>query len=222
MSFDGTYNVLSESGKTLGTLTVCTDGLKTCFSLDCEVTNEIQRLICTCGNSPVSIGIPVPEYGRLKLSKCFSKAQLKSMGMTEISSATLIPAAAPLSGIIKKDCAEENSPNSESAHSDKDACDNAADASFSPADEKTIPSGTPDGWECENNPSRFFKDPHVVSLCRGIQGALWKNSGKADLLAIPVSESSAFPLSTFLCFGEPMVYGQNRYIVFKIENGMPV
>lgn len=70
------------NGREAGKLTVRKEGLVTCFEADCEYAEGIIRLWVRGEGCSAPLGVLRPENGRLKLSKRFTKNQLRSFPKT--------------------------------------------------------------------------------------------------------------------------------------------
>ena len=87
MSFSEKYPVSDNMGE----LKVREDGLFLSFSYTCAKVAEPSRLVICCGENTLSLGIPVPESGVLRLSKRVSLSALRRSGIGRIEKARLVP-----------------------------------------------------------------------------------------------------------------------------------
>lgn len=87
MSFSEKYPVSDNMGE----LKVREDGLFLSFSYTCAKVAEPSRLVICCGENTLSLGIPVPESGVLRLSKRVSLSALRRAGLGRIEKARLVP-----------------------------------------------------------------------------------------------------------------------------------
>ncbi len=82
----GKYEVF-YNGSSVGNLSVSESGIKFLFECTCSLPgNTVFRLVCVSFNTPVSIGILIPQDSVLKLKKSFSKNELLSLGLKNITS----------------------------------------------------------------------------------------------------------------------------------------
>ena len=89
----GNYNVYCN-GVCVGNLSADTVKLYTEFCCECSICDGgVMRLFVISGDRRVSLGIPTPEDGKLKLRRSFSQCELDSLGLFSIDSAFLEPAA---------------------------------------------------------------------------------------------------------------------------------
>jgi|GEM_PF-810663 len=215
MSLNGTYSVLSDSGAPAGTLTVTESGLHTHFRFEGDLVPAVSRLMATAAGRTVSLGIPVPEAGRLRLDRTMSRTQLRAMTLTEIGQVLLLPLTAPLPESAPPAEKTPEAPTEEGPRA-------ASPAEPEETEQPPAPADGGEGWRREPDPGRLFTDPAVAALCRSVAGALVREEDGQTQLAIPVHESGAFPLTSFLCLGTPATIGGAPYVVFTVKNGAPV
>ena len=76
---NGEYPVIID-GKNQGTLSVWREGLMTVFEADCEDVERLVRLsVFGSDGSEGRLGVMIPENGRLRLRKGFSRSALETM-----------------------------------------------------------------------------------------------------------------------------------------------
>jgi hypothetical protein len=81
MQFD-----VTRLGNTVGAVSVEQQGLNTRFDCDCAAPGaELLRLAAVCGGEVVALGVMMPEGGRLKFGKRFSRNALRELGYSEPS-----------------------------------------------------------------------------------------------------------------------------------------
>ena len=72
------YQIETPAGP--GTLQIARDGAYLRFLYRGPVTERVQRLVAAGGNGTLSLGIPAPRDGALRLEKRFSAAELVELG----------------------------------------------------------------------------------------------------------------------------------------------
>ena len=80
----GSYDVYYGES-VCGKLNVGKRGAVLEFSCDCEIVSDgVLRLYCKSGGEFKTLGVCVPEGGRLRLKKCLSKCALAAIGIDSI------------------------------------------------------------------------------------------------------------------------------------------
>ena len=109
----------------------------------------------------------------------------------------------------------QNNANTQSSASEAEAENNDKSNTRTEAAKPEMP----DGWSPTDNPGGLFHDPDFAQICRGVKGALTKQSDEYILLAVPVSQDEPFPMMPVFCFGDSGRIDGREYIIFKIKNG---
>ena len=190
----GSYKVTYD-GTEAGQLEISKNGIYFVFTFTGSTFfSDILRLVCFCGETPVPIGIPVPDGSRLSLKKQVSKSQLASQGLSTIDKCVLFPASVRFSSEKKSETAAVNtSPKAEEAE-----------------------------WIADYEPWLLFEDEDLKSACFALKGALKQSCFDCTKLAVPVSSSEPFPMMPVFCFGEAQIINGRQYVVFVIKNGQLV
>ena len=84
----GSYDVRFR-GEICGRLDVQKRGVLTEFSCDCDCVEKERVVRLVCGGK--TVGVCVPENGRLCLTKRFSDAAMRDMGLTGAEDSRLVP-----------------------------------------------------------------------------------------------------------------------------------
>jgi hypothetical protein len=200
MSIYGTYQVSGTDGESQGSVTVSQDGLFTSFCYEYNaVPNAVCRLICSADGKNLSLGVPVPNGGKLVLIKKLSKLEFDSASITALGSFSLVP-------IVNKATIENNIP--------------VSPPSAPLPDEKPVQNKSSD-WQAEPDPGRHFTDDEIKNSLSGIDGALVSLADFSTLLALPYTPGSPFPLMSAFKFGRIAHIHGKSYIVFRIRGGQP-
>ena len=190
----GSYKVTYD-GMEAGQLEISKNGTYFVFTFTGSTFfSDILRLVCFCGETPVPIGIPVPDGSRLSLKKQISKSSLSALGLTAIDKCILVPASVKFS----------------------------AEKKAEPASADTSPEVEEAEWVDDYEPWLLFEDEELKSACLGLKGALKQNCFDCTKLAVPVSTSEPFPMMPVFCFGEAQFINGRQYVVFVLKNGQLV
>ena len=242
MSLTGIYDVTYE-GDICGSLHVSQEGIRTTFSLTANGCDGVTRLLCACGGKYVPIGIPAPDDNVLTLKRSFSKNALAEKGLSSIEGCILLPIGeeTPKPPQEAADAApaapepEEAAPHDEAFEvgqnieleaarepvEDAVSCEDTAEEDDT-QNEGAFENEPLPGWRLEPAPWRLFSEEHFSDQCLGITGAMAYQDGDKTLLALPFSPSEPFPLISAFQLGRITRLGDREYVVFRLENGVPV
>ncbi|MGE4485574.1 MAG: hypothetical protein AB7C97_10745 [Oscillospiraceae bacterium] len=185
----GNYDVYY--GETLiGSLIVERDGAAYLFQCSCQYFSpDVLRLYCVSGEKTASLGVMLPEDGKLVFKKRITKNMLSDMGLSDISRCFLRGREAP-----------EQKPEPEEKT-----------AVIAPPESPL--------WLPAYDAASLFSDADIASACRDVTGALTMEDGNSQLIAIPIILGAPFPLMPVFCFGRSEIIDGNNYVVFRVRNG---
>lgn len=228
-SIIGKHDV-TYSGQTLGTLSISAEGAYYIFDFAGEIPGgEVCRLVCRSENKYIPIGIPIPENGRLRLKKSFTRSTLIALGIACGESYSLLPLDAPL--YVEVSQKNEEPPSVPAA----DLSEEPLMPALPLLSEAVLPQAEPEpdelqddlsffesscaDWHDEYEPWKLFSDEALCSACITLRGALRKTVDDCDYLAVPVSPSEPFPMMPVFCFGTSELINGRQYVVFTAKNG---
>lgn len=218
--FEGRHDVAYGS-VTVGAVNITKNGLM--MKIDCICLNSprgIMRLVGVSGDQAMSFGILIPDGDRLRLTRSFSKNDLRPLENHPVAFC-IVPADIDIRTLAESPASEaEAQEPTEPEKAPAPALEPAEAAEVAPVPD--IPEAPPVrvcDWREMQSPSSLFSDPELRVICAGITGALYREESGAGFLAVPVSDDRPFPLMPVFCCGEPESIDGREYVVFKILGG---
>ena len=216
----GSYDIMMGDDK-VGVLNISQAGLMTVFSGECRyISDKIVRVAADCGDRYVILGVLCPENGQMKFFRKYSKLELSTLGLNDITGAEVLFEGAdniPQPVQPRKRRAGEALDNINSAaERDESGAEAAAAAADKPREDLPRAAG---GWRIERDPGQLFADPELTEACQNVIEALVREAEGIKYLAIPIGRNIPFPMMPIFCFGESEEIDGRAYIVFKIKDG---
>ena len=104
----GNYSVTS-GGESIGKLTISKSGLLTVFDCVCDYEDgDVLRLAAVSGGEYITVGVMMPDGGRLRLKKSFTKNALAAMGLYNAAGFYLIRPGEIFGGGFEETIEESN------------------------------------------------------------------------------------------------------------------
>ena len=219
----GIYNVIYNE-KNVGTVEVSKRGPRTLFLGECATLgDEVFRLAAETKKGIAVIGVMMPSGGKLSIKKEMTQNDLNEKGIESLERFIITGQETVQRGGQKaerglSDILEEHSVKNVENGNDKNS--DIAGKKLGEQDSKILNS--PDEartWKEIDSIEGVISNDEVVKSGGSLTGALLRECGQMQLLAVPLSSEEPFPLMSIFCFGTEERVNGNDYIVFKIKNG---
>lgn len=224
-----TIDVFTSEGTPAGKLSVSAKGPRTVFDYAGPVMPEVRRLALLSSGAALSLGIPVPEKGELRLRRAMSRLELGDFPWEE-ARAVLADPEADLSAMVSSPEPEPETPPEPEPESEPET---PPEPEALPAPEP-VPSPGPEpepapvprlapapeeGWYLEPDPGRHILDPELKKAA-AFAGEAWVCFEGADtLLAFPWTPSEPFPMLPIFRLGTAASMAGRDFMVFRLRDG---
>lgn len=233
-----TIDVFTSEGAPAGAISVAARGPRTVFDYAGPVTKEVRRLVLTSPGAALSLGIPVPEGGALRLHRAMTRLELGGF-QPEGAGAVLADLDADLAALA---AAPEPEPESEPAPAPEPAPEPepAPVPESVPVSEpipepipepvpepkqETVPRLTPapaEGWYLEPDPGRHILDAELKRAAETAGEAWVRFEGADTLLAFPWAPSEPFPMIPIFRLGTAASMAGRDFMVFRLRDGAAI
>ena len=221
MSICGSYDVMLND-TTVGALTISKQGHSHLFEFNSPERFQVSRLVCLCGGTAVSIGIPAPKGQGMYLKKVFSPAALSKMGIDKIDRCLIVPVDADLASLTPSSQPETSESASESGSQPAEKSEGNVESEGQPSQPSNMLQRPPPfgAWQLAKEPWSIFSDEKLRDECKRAGEALISSDGSTLLLAFPYSSDVPFPIVSQF----PSAYTRNirgkTHIVYRVQDGV--
>lgn len=246
-----TIEVFTSEGTPAGTIGVTAKGPRTVFDYAGPVTKEVRRLALLSSGAALSLGIPVPKEGELRLHRAMSRLELGDFRWEEARGVLTEPEAELSALIASPEPKAEPVPDPETPPEEETPTEpETRPEEETPPDPEPEPESTPtlepepvlepeppepepapvprltpapeEGWFIEPDPGRHILDPELKTAAERA-GEAWVGFEGADtLLAFPWTPSEPFPMLPIFRLGAASTMAGRNFIVFRLRDGAAI
>lgn len=240
-----TIDVFTSDGAPAGAVSVTARGPRTVFDYSGPLAEGVRRLSLLSHGAALSLGIPVPEGGALRLHRTMTRLELGGFE-PEGAGAVLTEPDADLSAlaVFQEETPPEpiSEPEPETPPEPEPIPEPISEPEPEPMPEpipepepEPIPETEPEpapmprltpapeeGWYLEPDPGRHILDPELKKAADTAGDAWVRFEGADTLLAFPWSPSEPFPMIPIFRLGAAFSMAGRDFMVFRLRDGAAI